>query len=313
MCFVLCMILSIVAFLPLLETLTVVSLHNDSYSHILLIPIMSLSLLYLHRSSIFSVLDYSPVGSTLLLLLGAIAYWVGKSTSSSEDANYRLSLVVFAMISMWMAAFVLCYGVRCARAAFFPLLFLLLMLPVPLVTLDKIVFMLQKGSADVAYVLFRLLNVPVFRRGFTLALPGVEIEVAKECSGIRSSIALLITGLLAGHLFLRSNWRTILLSTLTVPVAIFKNAVRIVTISWLGVYVDRSFLHGPLHRYGGVPFAVIAVGILTPVLLMLQTTSATSRKVKNGKAQDSTLLREPTSSGLRRLSVHAESGSGNTS
>jgi exosortase len=290
MCFLLFMILSLMALWPLLSALVTLSLHDDSYSHILAIPIISLSLLFLDRKSIFTGLGYSPAGSAVLFLLGIISYWAAKNTSSSEDANYRLSLEVCAMISMWMAGFVLCYGTRCVRAALFPLLFLLLMVPVPQVILDKIVFMLQKGSVAVAYVLFRLLSVPVFRHGFTFALPGVEIEVAKECSGIRSSIALLITGLLACHVFLRSNWRRILLCALTVPIAMFKNAVRIVTISWLGIYVDPSFLYGNLHHYGGVPFSLIALAIWVPTLAMLQKTEAASEKVSGRKSSYRTSL-----------------------
>ncbi len=91
------------------------------------------------------------------------------------------------------------------------------------------------------YALFKLFGVPVLWQHFKFVLPGVEIEIAKECSGIRSSLALFITSILAGYVFLQSNWRRVLFSLFTVPVVIFKNAVRIVTISCLGVYVDPVF------------------------------------------------------------------------
>jgi exosortase/archaeosortase family protein len=78
------------------------------------------------------------------------------------------------------------------------------------------------------------------KEGFSLFLPGVEIEVARQCSSIRSSTSLLIVGLLAGHVFLQANSRKTLLALCIVPIMIFKNAVRIVTISLLGVYVDHS-------------------------------------------------------------------------
>jgi exosortase/archaeosortase family protein len=57
---------------------------------------------------------------------------------------------------------------------------------------------------------------------------------------------------------------------LTIPVVIFKNAVRIVTISSLGVYLDRGFLHGNLHKYGGLPFSLLAILILFLVLITLR-------------------------------------------
>ena len=120
------------------------------------------------------------------------------------------------------------------------------------------------------YALFKILGIPVLWRHFTFVLPGVEIEIAKECSGIRSSLALVITSVLAGHFFLPSILRRALFSMLTVPVVIFKNALRIVTISWLGVYVDPGFFHGRLHQFGGLPFSLVSMAILVPLVFMLQ-------------------------------------------
>jgi exosortase len=152
------------------------------------------------------------------------------------------------------------------------------MAPIPEAVLDKVVFALQKGSAEMTYALFKLFGVPVFWQGFRFSLPGVEIEIAKECSGIRSSLALFITGMLAGHLFLQSGWRKVVLCLSTIPIAIFKNAVRIVTLSSLGVYVDRGFLFGRLHHQGGLLFALIALAIFAPLLFTLQKSESRSQR-----------------------------------
>ena len=102
------------------------------------------------------------------------------------------------------------------------------------------------------------------------SLPGITIEVAKECSGIRSSLVLLITSLLAGHLYLRSAWTKTLLSVAVLPLAIVKNGIRIVTLTLLSIYIDPSFLTGQLHRGGGIVFFLLALVILAPVLWWLQ-------------------------------------------
>jgi len=120
------------------------------------------------------------------------------------------------------------------------------------------------------YAVFKLLGVPVLWQHFKFLLPGVEIEIAEECSGVRSTFALFITSILTGYVFLQSNWRKASFSLFTVPVVIFKNAVRIVTITCLGVYVNPAFLHGKLHRYGGLPFSLVSLAILVPFLLVLQ-------------------------------------------
>jgi exosortase len=155
---------------------------------------------------------------------------------------------------------------------------LLLMVPPPSALLAWAVFALRQGSASVTYAIFKILNVPVLREGLVFSIPGVNIEVAEECSGIRSSWALLITGLLAGHFFLRSARSKVVLALATVPIAMLKNGMRIATISLLSAYVDRGFLTGALHRNSGIPFSIVGVGILIPVLWALQKSEGGSRK-----------------------------------
>jgi exosortase len=263
-------ILSLLLFGKYLDALVLLSLHDDRYSHILLIPILSVFLVCLRRRTIFTHPRYRRWISAPVFIVGIGLVGVAQTERLTLNYTDRLSVVVLAIILVWMAGFLLCYGTQSFRSAIFPWLFLLLMIPIPTVALDNIVLFLQKGSAVMTYALFKLLGVPVLWQHFKFLLPGVEIVIAQECSGIRSSLSLFITSILAGHLFLESNWRRAIFSFFTVPVVIFKNAVRIVTISCLGVYVDAGFLHGRLHRYGGLPFSLVSLAILMPFLLALQ-------------------------------------------
>jgi exosortase len=165
-----------------------------------------------------------------------------------------------------------------AKRAIFPVSFLILIVPLPPVILDRIILALQVGSADISFVLFKILRVPVFRDGLKFALPGVDIEVATQCSGIRSSMSLFIASILVAQALLRSGWRRVCLCLLTIPVVIFKNAVRIVTISWLGVYADQRFFFGKLHHAGGLPFSLVALAILGALLFALRKSEARSPK-----------------------------------
>ena len=109
-------------------------------------------------------------------------------------------------------------------------------------------------------------------KGLTLsfALPGLNIEVARECSSIRSSMALLITSVLVNHLLLRRWWSKAVVLLLVFPLAGLKYGVRIVTLSLLTIYVDKGFMRGGLHTRGGVVFFGLACGILFLVLLGLR-------------------------------------------
>ena len=238
------------------------SFSHDEYSHILLIPIVSLFLVYWQRRTIFTDVESSPLPGAAGVALGLIVGGLGFHLSPSLDENDFLTWIVSAFVVFSLGAFLLCYGKRAFRKAAFPLLFLFLMVPIPTHLLDRIILWLQEGSSAVSSAGFNLLGVPVYREGFIFSLPGLSIEVAKECSGIRSTLALFITSLLAGYLLVPSKVGRVVLCLSVVPVAIFKNGLRIVTLATLSVYVNRGILDSPLHHQGGVVFFVPGLLIL---------------------------------------------------
>lgn len=276
--FVAFIVLSSLAFCKTLSTLVTYSLHNQSSSHIVLIPLVAFFLLYVERQSIFSITKTSIGLGIGLVLGGLILYWLANHGPATRYGNWPLSLETLSVILVWAGGFLLCYGLAAFRAGAFPLLFLLLMVPFPDVILDRIIHALQEGSTEIAYLAFQAVGTPVARQGFFLYVPGVTIEVAKECSSIRSSMALFITCLLAAHLYLRTGWKMLLFVLLSLPVSVIKNGIRITTLTLLSIYVDPSFLTGRLHRDGGFVFFFLALLILCPVFWWLE---------KSDKPQDS--------------------------
>jgi exosortase len=261
---------SVLIFWRLLGAVVAYSLSHESSSHIVLIPLVSLYLLFAERERIFASPRASVAPATVLILAGAVIYWLAYIRGSQPAGTASFSAATLALVLVWAGGFFLCYGKRAARAAAFPLLFLLLMVPLPEGVVERAIVLLQKGSTEISCLFFRIAGVPVYRQGFLLAVPGVKIEVAKECSGIRSSIALFITCLLAAHLFLRTSWKQIVFVLLAFPLAIIKNGIRIATLTLLSVYVDPGFLTGRLHHEGGFVFFLLALAILAPVLRLLQ-------------------------------------------
>jgi len=269
-CFSLLFLLSLAVAWPVCRELLRLSLHDDRYTHLVAAPLLSLGVLCLERTRIFAAVRYSPAVGAPLLLFGFAALFCARRIWF--DGSWTLAAA--ALVAVWIGAFLLSYGPASLREAAFPLLFLFLIVPLPSGLLARIVHGLQVGSAEVTYRMFRLAGVPVLKDGVTLSLPGIEIDIAPECSGIRSSFALVMAGLLAGHALLRSSSRKIVLALCLVPVVVFKNAVRIFCISMLGIYVDHGFFYGNLHHRGGAVFAALALMILLPVLVLLQRSEA---------------------------------------
>jgi exosortase len=260
---------SIIIYWKTFSALALFSLHEESSSHIPLIPVISIYLLYVERRRIFESVRTNALLGALLILAGMALHWFAAAPPSVEG-HLSLPAETLSVVLLWIGAFSFCYGTRALRAAAFPLAFLLLMVPIPEAILARTIYFLQSGSTNIAFFLFRALRVPVLRQGFLLTLPGVTIEVAKECSGIRSSTALFITCLLAAHLFLRTAWKKLLFVLLAFPLALLKNAIRIVTLTLLSIYVDPSFLTGNLHNRGGFVFFLLALAILAPILMLLE-------------------------------------------
>jgi len=271
---------SVVLFGGPLKLLVSLSLASDACSQIILIPLISAALVVAERRRIFASPRYSPVAGAGVLGAGVLCFSLARTLSRTLSAHDALCLTTASIVLIWLAGFTCFYGIQASRAGSFALLFLFLMIPVPEFLLARIILALRQGSAAALSTLYSLLQVPFQRDGLVFSLPGVSIGIAPECSGIRSSISLFITGLLAGHFFLKSAWRRVLLMIFIFPVAVLKNAIRLATISLLSAYVDPSFLTGRLHHQGGFVFAIISVGLLVPILFLLQWSERRARREK---------------------------------
>jgi exosortase len=254
-----------------LRDLVLNSFHNELYSHIVLIPFISGYFLFEKRKELFSNPYYSFLPGSAALLVGILLFLIGRSQVISLNANDRLSLMTLAVLVFWLGGIILFYGLKSFKTALFPLLFLFLMVPVPAFIMDKLIYSLQVCSTEATYVFFKIAGIPIIRDGFVFNLPGINIEVAKECSGIRSTLSLFIIGILSCYLFLKT-WRSRgLLLLFLFPLAIFKNGLRIITLSLLGLYVDKSWLtNSSLHRDGGFVFFLIALASFGGIILLLR-------------------------------------------
>ena len=155
---------------------------------------------------------------------------------------------------MLIAGFILLLGVSRAKSSSFALAFLLFTIPIPDTILNKIIYWLQAGSAAIADVLFNLSGAPVLREGFVFHLPKMSIEVAQECSGIRSSLALLILALLVAHFSFRAFWKKAVFICAGLAMMLVKNGIRIATLTLLANYVNPDFLYGQVTspRWRGI-------------------------------------------------------------
>lgn len=258
------------------------ALADDASTHILLILPLSITLIYAQSRTLTKSLEPSTTAGSLVLA-GAllIAGFVRWGAPGLAD-DLRLSCSMMALVTWWIGSVAFCFGLRALRLFLLPLCFLFWMIPIPAVALDHIIPFLQNESALAARVLFRIARVPVIQDGIILDIPGLSIEVARECSSIRSSLVLIVTTMVLAYLFLRSWWSKALVIALSIPLAVAKNGLRIFVIAELGTRVDPGFLDGKLHHHGGIVFLAIALMIVIGLIWILRRSeSLGSRPVEN--------------------------------
>ena len=235
------------------------SLHNDEYTYILLILPVTTTLILLERRSLYTMAAFA-IRPGAGLLAGALAIGLSMRVWAAQIApDVHLSMTMLALVLAWIGSFVVSFGLRAARSALFPLLFLFGMVPLPRNLLDTVITLLQQGSAWTAHGLFTLFGIPVDQSGVLLTIPDLTVQVSQECSSIRSSSMLLVTTIVLAQILLRTRWHKAVVIALAVPLSIFKNGLRIFVIAMLGTKVDPGYLTGRLHRHGGIIFFVIAL------------------------------------------------------
>jgi exosortase len=131
---------------------------------------------------------------------------------------------------------------------------------------DGIDTFFQYSSAAAAAGFCHLIGQPVLRDGLVIQLPGFALRVAPECSGIHSTLVLLMTGCLAGYLFLRHSWTRAALVLAVIPLAILRNGFRVFVLGWLCVHVSPKMYDSPIHHQGGPIFFALS---LIPFFLLL--------------------------------------------
>ena len=207
----------------------------------------------------------------LLMVLGTLtislaAAWTPGAFGRPLSQNDYLALMALSFVCFVAAGGFFFLGRKWMTAAAFPFAFLIFMVPMPDRVADLLETASKLASADAANTLFNISGTPVLRDGTFFHLPNITIQVAQECSGIRSSLVLFITSLLAAHLFLRKPWRKIVLVAAVIPLGILRNGLRIAFIGLLCVHFGPEMIHSVLHKRGGPLFFVLS---LIPLFLLL--------------------------------------------
>ncbi len=254
------------------------ALADELASYVLLIPFVAGSLFWTARGTAPRSATRSTPGAVLALVAAAALLAAGFASRGATDVTRHdfLGPGILAFVSALVAVAFLTLGRETVRHLAFPLGFLAFAAPLPSWAVNALEVFFQHTSAEVASWMMQMVGLPNFRHGLVFQLAGITIQVAQECSGIRSSLVLIIVSVYGGHLFLKSTLRRTLFALFVIPLAIARNAFRILTIAELCTHVGSHMIDSPIHHRGGPIFFSLS---LVPLFLWLYWLRRSERKL----------------------------------
>lgn len=244
-------------FVPTYVTLSEEVWNNDAHGHGPLILGVSLWLLWHDR---LRILDGEPRPDLLsgfaLLALGLLVHVAGHS----QGINMFTTL---AQPIVFGACLLLLHGWQALRRAWFPLFFMLFMVPLPEVAVQAITMPLKQAVSWATEWLLYMAGYPIARSGVTLSIGPYQLLVADACSGMNSLLTLESLGLLYMRLMnYQSKWRNTLLAIAIVPTSFIANVTRVIILVLVTYYHGDEVGQGFVHSFSGlVLFTVSLVSI----------------------------------------------------
>jgi exosortase C (VPDSG-CTERM-specific) len=261
--------LLVLLFIRPLSSLVALALKSDVLSYILLVPFVSAYIIYVRKGRLPREYDFSVRPAAVALGVGSLALampWLLRALGVPVGTSESLAITILSFVSYLVGVGFAFLGHRWMAAFAFPVAFLFLLIPLPNGVIDGLETASKLASTEMADLLFDVTNTPALRDGNVFQLPGMIVEVAQECSGIRSSLVLLLTSMIAANLFLKSPWRRAVLVAAVIPLAILRNGFRIMVIGMLCVNWGPHMIDSAIHHHGGPLFFGLS---LVPLFLLL--------------------------------------------
>jgi exosortase len=240
---------------PILKALVSQWWSDPDYGHGFFVPLFSGLVLY-HERKCWMNCEVRPSNFGFLVMLGAIGLLLVGSLGAELFLSRVSLLVLLAGMILFLA------GWKVLRAVSFPLGFLLLMIPIPVIIYNQITFPLQLIASRFATFWLEAVRVPVLRDGNVLVLSNYSLEVVEACSGIRSLMSLIALAVAYGHFAEPQRWVRYLLVALMVPSAIISNAIRIMGAGLLAHRFGPGAAEGFLHTFSGWVIFMIALALM---------------------------------------------------
>jgi exosortase D (VPLPA-CTERM-specific) len=225
---------------------------DPNFSHGIFVPAFALFVVWRIRKKLKTIEPAPSWAGLPLIALALFMLIVG--VLGGEFFLSRLSLLV-----LLAGLIILFQGWTFFRAVLFSWAFLILMIPIPLVILQKVTYPLELLVAKLACALLSLAGVPVSRDGLFIRLPAMLLDVRHSAISI---LPLLTIAVIYGYLADKRKWVHVVLACSAVPIAVAASSLRIFGAGTLAQYWDPDAAEGFFHVYSGLLMFVVSLIML---------------------------------------------------
>lgn len=202
-----------------------------------------------------------PLAGWLLLALALLIYVFGRS-------QRILSAQALSAVLMLPALLLLLRGRKQLAAVWFPLFFMLFLVPLPSTLVDVVTQPLKLAVSSVAADLLYSAGYPIARTGVVLQIGPYQLLVADACAGLHTLFSLEAMGLLYLNVVRHSSLlRNVVLAILIVPISFVANVIRVIALSLITFHWGDAAGQGFLHGFAGILL------FLTALLFIIATDS----------------------------------------
>jgi len=229
--------------------------NDDNYSHGFLIVPIALYFAWERRDALKAA-EKKPFVIGIVIVAVSLAIMIAGILGS----EYFLPRV--SMLGVLAGAILFLFGWNHLKILILPIAFLLLMIPIPAIIFNQIVFPLQLLASRFGENTIMVCQIPVLREGNVLHLANTSLEIVEACSGIRSLVTLLTMGIVYGYLLESRIWVRIVLIAATVPIAIVANGIRVAGTGVAAHYYGPEVAEGFTHTFSGWVIFIVALIML---------------------------------------------------
>ena len=224
---------------------------NDTYNHCFFIFPGALYMMWQQRGAILAQESRMSLTGALMVLGLLVIFALGLAAYINVLQHIAIFTIVPAMALML-------FGFRVARKVAFPLVFIAFSIPIG----EELIPAFQDITAAISMFLLKLINIPAFREGLYITIPGGHFVVAEACSGVRFFIACVVLASVYAYLNFISYWRMFTFGIFSILLPIVANGIRAFGIIYIGYKSNMQQAVDADHLIYGWFFFSIVVMVL---------------------------------------------------